>query len=187
LEVSSDLSINEEVTAWYYLKDKQDKVKMINTILELFIKKLKINASLKTKILVIFDKYLNEIYLIGNEEDIFEFFKMKVTVNQYLKIKPVLGSLIDTFKKLCMIVLKTKVIDKLDHRLIYLFLKYHYGNDKLTKVLWNIEMKSMSGQPTEITDIQEQLLKINFDKSFISKMVFTKDSSITTFKKGKIL
>jgi hypothetical protein len=86
-----------------------------------------------------------------------------------------------------MIVEHTKVIDKLDHRLIYLFLKYHYGNDKLTKVLWNIEMKSMSGQHTEISDIKKRLEKINFDSSLITNMTFTKDSRKTTFKKGKIL
>ena len=179
--------INEEVTAWYYLKDKRDKAKMMNTILEPFIQNLKTNKAFKTKIITVFDEYLNEVYLIGEEEDIFEFFQRKVTVKQYEKIEPLLGSLIEIFGKLCMIVEKTRVIDKLDHRLIYLFLKYHYGNDKLTKVLWNIEMKSMSGQYTEISDIKKRLGKINFDGSLVKNMTFTKDSRKNIFKKGKIL
>jgi hypothetical protein len=179
--------INEEVTAWYYLKNRVDRIKMINTILEPFIRNIKINASLKTKIITVFDEYLNEIYLTGTEEDIFDFFKMKVTPKEYEKIEPVLEPLIDTFKKLCMVVEKTKVIDKLDHRLIYLFLKYHYGNDKLTKILWNIEMKSMSGYDMKIDDMQKKLEKINFDGSLISNMTFTKNLRKTTFKKGKIL
>jgi len=183
--------INEEVTSWYYLKDIEDRIKIINTILEPFIQDIKINPSLRTKIITVFDKYLNEVYLNRGEEDIFEYFEKKVTVNQYEKIKLILEDndefLIKILKKLCMIVENTKVIDKLDHRLIYLFLKYHYGNNKLNKVLWNIEMKSMSGKEIEIDYVQEQLGKINFDTSFLSNMTFTKTSSKTTFKKGKIL
>jgi len=183
--------INEEVTSWYYLKDIEDRIKMINTILEPFIQDIKINPSLRTKIITVFDKYLNKVYLNGGEEDIFEYFETKVTKKQYEKIKLILEendeSLIKNFNKLCMIVENTKVIDKLDHRLIYLFLKYHYGNDKLTKILWNIEMKSMSGQETTIDYIQEGLEKIGFDSSLIYDIKFTKKSSETTFKKGKIL
>jgi hypothetical protein len=191
--ISFDLIIliNEEVTSWYYLNNLEDRIKMINTVLEPFIRNIKISASLKTKIIKVFDEYLNEIYLNGKEKDVFEYFKMKVTTKQYEKIEPILQEndefIIKMFKKLCMIVEYTKVIDKLDHRLIYLFLKYHYGNDKLTKVLWNIEMKSMSGQHTEISDIKKRLEKINFDSSLITNMTFTKNSSKTTFKKGKIL
>jgi len=179
--------INEEVTSWYYVKEKKDKIKMINTVLEPFIQKEKISPSLKTKIITVFDEYLNEIYLKGKEKNIFYFFRGKVTFKEYAKIEPVLEPLIDIFRKLCMIVENTRVIDKLDHRLIYLFLKYHYGNDKLTKILWNIEMKSMSGQHTEISDIQKRLEKINFDSSLIENISFTKNSRQTTFKKGKIL
>ena len=41
--------INEEVTAWYYLRDITDRIKMINTILEPFIQNLKISTFLNTK------------------------------------------------------------------------------------------------------------------------------------------
>jgi hypothetical protein len=191
--ISFDLIIliNEEVTSWYYLNNLDDRIKMINTVLEPFMRNIKISASLKTKIITVFDEYLNEIYLNGKEKDVFEYFKMKVTTKQYEKIEPILQEndefILNIFKKLCMIVEHTKVIDKLDHRLIYLFLKYHYGNDKLTKILWNIEMKSMSGHDMKIDDMQKKLEKINFDDSLISNMIFTKNSRKTTFKKGKIL
>ncbi len=175
--------INDEVTNWYYLKDKIDKVKMINTILEKFKRNLKISAFLKNKTITIFDKYLNEVYLNGKEEKIFDYFRTRVTDIQYEKIE----FLIKKLDRLCIIVENTRVIDKLDHRLIYLFLKYHYGNDKLTKILWNIEMKSMSGQHTEISDIKKRLGKINFNSKRVRNMIFTKDSTKNTFKKGKML
>jgi hypothetical protein len=160
-------------------------------ILEPFIEKKKITPFLKTLIIKIFDNYLNEIYLNGNEEDIFEYFKARVTVKQYEKLELILGeydeTLLKVFKKLCMVVENTKIIDKLDHRLIYLFLKYHYGNDRLTKILWNIEMKSMSGEDTKIDYMQERLKKIHFEDSLITDIIFTKASGKSTFKKGKIL
>ena len=156
---------------------------MINTILELKKRKLEISAFLKQKSIKIFDKYLTEIYLNGKEEDIFDYFRTQMTDKQYIKIE----FLIKEFERVCLIVEHTRVIKNLDHRLIYLFLKYHYGNNKLNKILWNIEMKSINSHEIETDDIKEQLEKINFDKSLISKMVFTKDSSTTTFKIGKIL
>lgn len=183
--------INEEVTSWYYLTNNDDKIKMINMILKPFIQKKKISLSLKTLTIKIFDEYLNDIYLNGGNQDICEYFNVKVTTIQYTKLESILKenneALLNVFKKLCMIVENTKVIDKLDHRLIYLFLKYHYGNDKLTKIIWNIEMKSMSGEDTNIDYMKEQLTKINFDDLLISNMIFTKDSGKSTFKKGKIL
>lgn len=183
--------INEEVTSWYYLTNKDDNIKMINMILEPFIEKKKLSPFLNTLTINIFDKYLNEKYLNGDEEDICEYFKDKVTAIQYIKLESILKenneALLNAFKKLCMIVENTKVIDKLDHRLIYLFLKYHYGNDRLTKILWNIEMKSMSGEDTKIDYMQERLKKIDFKELLISNMIFTKNSGKSTFKKGKIL
>ena len=184
--------INEEVTNWYYLEDKADKIKMINTILEILIRDDKtISSPLKTKILKLFDGYLNIHYENNDRAMLYEFFKNSSTDKQYKKIKTLFDKnnfyLIQSFEKLKMIVENTRVIDKLDHRLIYLFLKYHYGNDKLTKILWNIEMKSMNGQYVEISDITERLEKIDFDSSLISNIKFTKNSRKTTFKKGKIL
>lgn len=183
--------INEEVTAWYYLREKADKVKMINTILEPFIQRIKCSAFIKNKIITIFDDYLNKLYLKGCEENIFDYFKRKLTANQYEKVEVILRDndeyIVRIFQNICGIMENTKVIDKLDHRLIYLFLKYHYGNDKLTKILWNIEMKSMSGEPTQINDIQNRLISINFERTLIEKIKFTKNSSKSMFNKGKIL
>ena len=183
--------INEEVTSWYYLKEIDDRIKMINTILELFIRNLKLNPSLKTKIITVFDEYLNEIYLNGNEEDIFEYFKNKVTIGQYKKIEPILQEnnefLIEKFKKICMIVENTRVIDKLDHRLIHLFLQFHYKKTDLFKKIWNVEMKSMNAKSIKINDIKNKLKSINFNLDMVSKIKFTESSRKTTFKKGKIL
>ncbi|MFK5975074.1 MAG: hypothetical protein QM493_01080 [Sulfurovum sp.] len=181
--------INDTVTEWYYLGEIKDEIKMIGTLLKPFIENLKITDFFKNKISTIFDNYLTEIYLHGKEEDLLDYFKIKVTPKQYEKIKTLLEDknelLIKIFRKICMIVENTRIINRLDHRLIYLFLIYHYGNDKLTKILWNIEMKSMNAEEIRIYDIKEELRKISFKP--IDNIQFTKNLTSGVFKKGKIL
>lgn len=188
--------INDTVTSWYYLRDNDDKIKMMNAFLKNLIKVDKykgITLSLKTEILRIFDLYLSELYS-GKVIEIYSFFSQHSTANEYKKIKLILSEnnsmlndfpLVSILNKLKIVIDNTRVIDRLDHRLIYLFLKHHYGNDKLTKVLWNIEMKSMSAESVSIKDIKEELRKINF--MFIDNIKFSKNLTSTVFKKGKIL
>lgn len=185
--------INEELTNWYYLNTNTDRIKMINTIFDTLLptSKRKLSSFLRNKILTICESYLEHLYWYGSTADIHTFFSQNSTAKQYNKIKVILDAddelLIKSFFKLKLIIDNTKILKRLDHRLIYLFLKFYYGNDKLTKILWNIEMKSMSGVPVDINFIKNKLDNINFDQDLINQITFSKKLRNNMFNKGKIL
>jgi len=181
--------INEELTNWYYLRHYKDRIKMIILIFRNILDMYQIAAAKKNKIINIFENYLVDMYLFGPSTSVLNFVQQNSTTNEYNNIFYSLLSqnsnyLINKFLKIKHIVDNTRIINKLDHRLIYLFLKFHYGNDKLKKILWNIEMKSMSGVALPLNIFRVQLQKINFNSTYMSTIRFSRGHQL---KKGKIL
>jgi len=181
--------INEELTNWYYLRHYQDKIKMIILIFKNILDAYQLTTVKKNKLISIFEDYLVDMYLFGPSTSVFIFVRQNSTIHEYNNIfYPLLSQdsnyLINTFLKIKHIVDNTKIIDKLDHRLVYLFLKFHYGNNKLKKILWNVEMKSMSGGIVPLNIFRIQLEKINFNSAYISRIKFSRSHQL---KKGKIL
>ena len=64
------------------------------------------------------------------------------------------------------------IIENLDYRLVYYFLKKYYGNNKLKKILWNIEMNAMDGKENNINDFKLKLTNIKYSDDEIRKHFF---------------
>ena len=77
------------------------------------------------------------------------------------------------------------IIENLDYRLVYYFLKKYYGNNKLKKILWNIEMNAMDGKENNINDFKLKLTNIKYSDDEIKRIKFSKGNKKFTI--GKIL
>lgn len=186
--------INREVSNYFFAKTTQDKIKIIVTVIKSLscintLKKQK--KSLYVKFLKIIEEYIETSYEQTNSSpNIYYFFyeKDKMHYPEY-KIFIKENSIFQSVYSLKYIIKNTKIIESLDYRLIYFFLKNAYGNDKLTKLLWNIEMEAMNGELIKVSTIRNQLFHIGFDSRDIKKIKFTKKTGSVKnkFKIGKIL
>ena len=181
--------INHILTSFYLLKNDNDKIKIIFIVL----KKLKIiNPSISTalfnKLEAIIEKYIEDLYNSNsNHTPLLITYVYQIDKRVFNRFKQEIKETSFNYKilKLKNIVDKIKIIQNLDYRMIYLFLKIHYGNDKLKKILWNIEMNAMNGKINNINDFKLKLQNINYSEDEIKKIKFAKD--IRKFKIGKIL
>lgn len=187
--------LNNNVSNHFFLQTDEDKKKIIVSLIKKFSfmeKFKKDHKALYVDFLFLIDKYIKDSYIISKNQTLHMPLYFQLESPKYYPIYEAiildnsLYKVINTFKN---ILDNTKIIESLDHRLVYIFLKYLYGNDKLTKILWNIEMLSMNGAPINIETITNQLHFIKFEKKYINRMKFSKkqNSFNNKFKIGKVL
>lgn len=186
--------VNREVSNYFFAKITKDKIKIIVTVINSLscISTLKKqNKSLYIKFLDILEEYIETSYKQTNSSPNIYYFFYKRDKRNYPKYKVFIkeNSISKSVYFLKYIIQNTKIIESLDYRLIYFFLKNAYGNDKLTKLLWNIEMEAMNGKLTKVSTMRNQLFNIGFNSGDIKKINFTKKtgSMKDKFKIGKIL
>jgi hypothetical protein len=178
--------INKILSNFYLLLTDKDKSKIVFLVL----KELKIIK--KDKSLILFNKlerilseYIEEIYNNPNEFPLlinYIYNKDKRVFNKYSKITEFKYLNKEIFK-LKNIIDKATIVENLDYRLVYYFLKKYYGNNKLKKILWNIEMNAMDGKTNNIDAFKLKLKNIQYSE--IDKIKFSKDKK--KFRIGKIL
>lgn len=185
--------VNAITSPHFLIQTKQDKIKVIVSLLHSLeeIKKLKkTHKDLYVNFFQIIEDYLEELYSEPSKQNlyIYTFFYKACNKRKYTIFAKLLNDL-KLFKWILLIkysLERTKIIHSLDHRLVYLFLKFLYGNDSLKKLLWNIEMKCMSGDESSVQKIKYLLKMISFEEKYIQKLKFSKDGNLK-FKIGKML
>ncbi len=187
--------LNNNVTNHFFLRTEDDKKKIIVSLIKKFdfIEKFKeVHKSLYVNLLTIIEKYIHDSYTIPSNQMLHMHLYFNIEDPKHYPIYKTLisdNSLHKVINSLKNILNNTRVIENLDHRLVYIFLKYLYGNDKLTKILWNIEIQSMNGELISVETITNQLHFIKFEKKYIKRIKFSAkhNSSKSKFKIGKVL
>lgn len=185
--------INQDVTNYLFAKTNGDIKKIILMIIKKmsffknFEKKHK-NHKQYTVFLQALSEYLDNSFKLPSGESLniyYHFYQFNKTHYQSLKIFIKSNELFKAIERLKYILNNTKVITKLDYRLVYLFLKYQYGNDALNKLVWNIEVKAMDGTHIKKQELQNRLKMIKFNNNYIRKIKFSKSNN--KIRVGKIL
>lgn len=179
--------VNKILSNFYLLLTNKDKSKIVFLVLkELKIIKINKSPALFNKLETILNEYIELIYDNPNE--------FPLLINYVCKDKRVYkkyGKEIQSeylnkkIFKLKNIIDSLTIIENLDYRLVYYFLKKYYGNNKLKKILWNIEMNAMDGKENNINDFKLKLTNIEYSDDEIKKIKFSKANKKFTI--GKIL
>ncbi len=180
--------VNKFLSNYYLLMSDNDRSKVIFIVLKkLQIIKKNQSISLFNKLEDILSQYITDLYNAPNDFPLLITYiknKDKRVFNKFNE-EIQLTYLNKKIFKLKKIIDNLRIIQNLDYRIIYYFLKIHYGNNKLKKILWNIEMNAMNGKQNNIKDFKFKLKNINYSEVEIKKIKFSKDNK--KFNIGKIL
>ncbi len=187
LESELILMINKSSSSYLKLNSDSDKKEAIIKIL----RNLKVIPYSRSKakyegLFRIIDDYIDNKYFNKNDITIADYYVKQTNISLYNFYKDIFNelNLMKLINEINKTLKKTKVIENLDHRLIYVILVNYYGKNKFHKILWNIEMKCIDAKKTNISLYINYLTNINFDKNTIFKIKFTENKKVSI---GKIL
>ncbi len=161
---------NRDIPSFFFLKDKKDKKLLLDSILSKienisYLQKELGKVIFGTQLLVISRDIVLSEDPITIRSILDKFFKENRVPLSAKRKKIIIIKINDMFieklKRLRYIVNNLKVIEYLDHRLIYMFLNNFYSTG-FHKILTDIEIKEIDGTEVKVVDINKSLIDIGF-------------------------